>query len=119
QGRGRLRQPPLLHRWPGVQPRARGVGSLAERRAGHASHPSRRTSGGAVLAGVKRTLSVDLGAGLVLPTPVLIAAGCAGTGRELSGLIDLHRVGGLVSRTVTLEPQKGSPTPRVAECPAG
>ncbi len=68
---------------------------------------------------MKRTLSVDLGAGLVLPTPVLIAAGCAGTGRELSGLVDLHKVGGLVSRTVTLEPQKGSPTPRIAESPAG
>ena len=71
------------------------------------------------MAGVKRTLSVDLGAGLVLPTPVMIAAGCAGTGRELSGLVDLHKVGGVVSRTVTLEPQKGSPTPRIAESPAG
>jgi dihydroorotate dehydrogenase (NAD+) catalytic subunit len=71
------------------------------------------------VAGVKRTLAVDLGAGLVLPTPVMIAAGCAGTGRELSGLVDLHKVGGVVSRTVTLRPQKGSPTPRIAESPAG
>jgi dihydroorotate dehydrogenase (NAD+) catalytic subunit len=68
---------------------------------------------------VKRTLSVDLGAGLVLPTPVLVASGCAGTGRELSGLVDLRKVGGLVSRSITMEPRKGSPPPRIAETPSG
>jgi dihydroorotate dehydrogenase (NAD+) catalytic subunit len=68
---------------------------------------------------VKRTLSVDLGAGLVVPTPVLIAAGCAGTGRELSGLVDLRRVGGVVSRSITLEARKGTPPPRIAETPSG
>jgi dihydroorotate dehydrogenase (NAD+) catalytic subunit len=68
---------------------------------------------------VNRTLSVDLGAGLVLPTPVLIASGCAGTGRELSGLVDLRKVGGLVSRSITLEPRKGTPPPRIAETPSG
>jgi len=67
---------------------------------------------------VKRSLSVDLG-GLVVPTPVLIAAGCAGTGRELAGLVELRKVGGVVSRSVTLEPEKGAPTPRVAESPSG
>ena len=68
---------------------------------------------------MKRTLSVDLGAGLVLPTPVLIASGCAGTGRELTGLVDLKKVGGLVSRSITLEARKGSPPPRIAETPSG
>jgi dihydroorotate dehydrogenase (NAD+) catalytic subunit len=71
------------------------------------------------MAGAKRTLAVDLGAGLALPTPVLIAAGCAGTGRELSGLVDLRRVGGLVSRSISLEARKGSPPPRIAETPSG
>lgn len=71
------------------------------------------------MAGVKRTLSVDLGAGLVLPTPVMIASGCAGTGKELAGLVDLHKVGAVVSRSITLHPQRGSPTPRIAETPAG
>jgi dihydroorotate dehydrogenase (NAD+) catalytic subunit len=70
------------------------------------------------VAGVKRSLAVDLG-GVVLPTPVMIASGCAGTGRELSGLVELRKVGGVVSRTITLEPEKGSPTPRVAESPSG
>jgi dihydroorotate dehydrogenase (NAD+) catalytic subunit len=68
---------------------------------------------------VKRTLAVDLGAGLVLPTPVMVASGCAGTGRELGGLVDLRKVGGLVSRSITLEPRKGSPPPRIAETPSG
>lgn len=68
---------------------------------------------------VKRTLAVDLGAGLVVPTPVLVASGCAGTGRELAGLVDLRKVGGLVSRSITLEPRKGSPPPRIAETPSG
>lgn len=71
------------------------------------------------MAGLKRTIAVDLGAGLVLATPVMIAAGCAGTGRELTGLVDLHKVGAVVSRTITLLPRKGSPTPRVAETPSG
>ena len=70
------------------------------------------------MAGVKRTLSVDLG-GIVMPTPVMIAAGCAGTGSELSGLVDLRKVGAVVSRSVTLAPEKGSPTPRLAESASG
>jgi dihydroorotate dehydrogenase (NAD+) catalytic subunit len=68
---------------------------------------------------MKRTVAVDLGAGLVLPTPVLIASGCAGTGRELGGLVELRRVGGVVSRSITVEPRKGTPPPRIAETPAG
>jgi dihydroorotate dehydrogenase (NAD+) catalytic subunit len=64
------------------------------------------------------SLDVDLG-GIVLPTPVMIAAGCAGTGRELAGLIDLRRVGAIVSRTITVTERVGSDVPRVAESPAG
>jgi dihydroorotate dehydrogenase (NAD+) catalytic subunit len=71
------------------------------------------------MSGVMGTLSTDLGGGLVLPTPVMIASGCAGTGRELAGLVDLRKVGGLVSRSVTLEARKGSPPPRIAESPSG
>jgi len=68
---------------------------------------------------VKRTLAVDLGAGLVLPTPVIVASGCAGTGRELGGLVDLRKVGAVVSRSITLEPDRGTPTPRIAESASG
>jgi dihydroorotate dehydrogenase (NAD+) catalytic subunit len=54
-----------------------------------------------------------------MPTPVMVASGCAGTGRELSGLIDTRRVGGIVTRSITLRPRRGDPTPRIAESPAG
>ncbi len=70
------------------------------------------------MAGVKRSIAVDL-AGMSLPTPVMVAAGCAGTGRELAGLIDTRRVGAIVTRSITLRPRKGDPTPRIAESPAG
>jgi dihydroorotate dehydrogenase (NAD+) catalytic subunit len=65
-----------------------------------------------------RTLAVDLG-GIALPTPVMIAAGCAGTGRELAGLVDLRRVGGIVSRTITVGERQGAPVPRISESSAG
>jgi dihydroorotate dehydrogenase (NAD+) catalytic subunit len=68
---------------------------------------------------VTASLAVDLGAGLTLPTPVVVASGCAGTGRELGGLVDLRRVGGVVSRSITLEARKGAPPPRIAETPSG
>ena len=66
----------------------------------------------------KRSLAVDLG-GLLLTTPVLIASGCAGTGRELSGLVELRKVGGIVTRTITVEPRPGSAPPRIAETRSG
>ena len=67
---------------------------------------------------MRRTLAVDLG-GLMVPTPVVIAAGCGGTGRELAGLVDLRQVGAIVTRSVTIDPRPGSATPRIAESPAG
>jgi dihydroorotate dehydrogenase (NAD+) catalytic subunit len=70
------------------------------------------------VAGVKRTLAVDLG-GWELRTPVMIAAGCAGTGRELSGLVEGRRLGAIVSRSVTVRPRKGTPTPRIVESASG
>jgi dihydroorotate dehydrogenase (NAD+) catalytic subunit len=70
------------------------------------------------VAGVKRSLAVDLG-GWVLPTPVMIASGCAGTGRELVGLVDTRRIGAIVTRSITLRARKGDPTPRVAESASG
>ncbi len=70
------------------------------------------------MAGVKRSVAVDLG-GLLLTTPVMIAAGCSGTGREFAGLVDTRRVGAVVTRSITLRPRRGDPTPRIVETPAG
>ena len=67
---------------------------------------------------MKPTLATDL-AGIEMATPVLAAAGCLRSGKELHGLIDLHKIGGIVTTSVTAKPRSGSPTPRVVETPSG
>ncbi|MFO7398131.1 MAG: dihydroorotate dehydrogenase [Actinomycetales bacterium] len=54
-----------------------------------------------------------------LPNPVLTAAGCGGTGRELAHFYDLRRLGAFVTRSITVTPRAGRPTPRMAETPSG
>jgi dihydroorotate dehydrogenase (NAD+) catalytic subunit len=56
---------------------------------------------------------------LELPTPILTASGCAGTGRELAQFSDVARIGAVITKSVTLEPRAGNPTPRMAETPSG
>ncbi|HEU4513960.1 MAG TPA: hypothetical protein VFR87_12720 [Nocardioidaceae bacterium] len=56
---------------------------------------------------------------LTLANPVMVAAGCGGTGRELEPFVDLDGLGGFVTRSVTLDPRAGNPPPRAVETPAG
>ena len=63
-------------------------------------------------------LSIKLGR-VNLNNPVLVAAGTFGFGEEYAKLIDLSRLGGIITKTVTLEPREGNPPPRLAETPAG
>jgi len=51
--------------------------------------------------------------------PLLLAAGTAGFGRELDGVLDLERLGGLVTKAVSRKPRDGNAAPRVAEFPGG
>jgi dihydroorotate dehydrogenase (NAD+) catalytic subunit len=51
--------------------------------------------------------------------PLLLASGTAGFGLELDGVLELDRLGGLVTKAVSLEPRQGNPSPRVAEFPGG
>jgi len=51
--------------------------------------------------------------------PILLAAGTAGFGREVAGVIDLAALGGIVTKAVTPEPRRGHPGPRVAEFRGG
>ena len=57
--------------------------------------------------------------GISFQNPVLLASGTAGYGSELDGVMDLDRLGGLVTKAVSLEPRRGNPAPRVAEFPGG
>lgn len=63
-------------------------------------------------------LTVRLGSWEV-PNPVLAAAGCAGTGRELAAFCDLSRIGAITTKSVMIEPRAGNPMPRMAETPSG
>jgi dihydroorotate dehydrogenase (NAD+) catalytic subunit len=73
-------------------------------------------SRGAGPAGVE--LAVELG-GMRLRNPVLTASGTFGYGSEFAPFLDLRRLGGLVAKSLTLEPRRGNPPPRIAETPAG
>jgi dihydroorotate dehydrogenase (NAD+) catalytic subunit len=57
--------------------------------------------------------------GVRFQNPVLLASGTAGYGRELDGVMELDRLGGLVTKAVSLEPRVGNPPPRVAEFRGG
>ena len=65
-----------------------------------------------------RSLAVDLN-GVRFPTPVLAASGCFNSGKEMGALVDLNRLGGVVTKSLTLRPTKGLPVPRMAETPSG
>jgi dihydroorotate dehydrogenase (NAD+) catalytic subunit len=63
-------------------------------------------------------LAVDA-AGLHFQNPILLAAGTAAYGRELAGVVDLDRLGGIVTKAVSVEPRAGAAAPRVAEFAGG
>lgn len=56
-----------------------------------------------------------------IPGPVMVAAGCGGTGRELEPYAGPEGLAGLdfVTRSITLDPRTGGPGPRVVEVPGG
>ncbi|MBR8741937.1 dihydroorotate dehydrogenase [Nocardiopsis sp. MG754419] len=56
---------------------------------------------------------------LKLPNPVVTAAGCAGSGRELAQFFDVAEIGAVTTKSVMLEPRAGRPAPRMAETPSG
>ena len=58
-------------------------------------------------------------AGLNLPNPILVAAGCGGTGKELGQYGALVDLGGFVTRSITVSARPGGRAPRIAESPSG
>src|SRR5580704_17645798 len=63
-------------------------------------------------------LSVELGR-LRLANPILVASGTFGYAREMAGVLDLSRLGGIMPTTVTRRPRAGNPPPRTVETPSG
>ncbi len=58
-------------------------------------------------------------AGIDFQNPVLLAAGTAAYGRELSSVINLDALGGLITKAVSVERRHGARAPRVAEFEGG
>lgn len=56
---------------------------------------------------------------LTFRNPLLSASGTFGHGLEMATFVPPSALGGLVSKTVTLEPRAGNPQPRICETEAG
>src|SRR5215468_12194614 len=63
-------------------------------------------------------LSVTLGR-LTLKNPVLVASGTFGYARDMEGVVDFAKLGGIIPKTVTRRPRIGNAPPRTVETPSG
>lgn len=63
-------------------------------------------------------LQIEL-AGLIFKNPVLLASGTVGYGYEISNFLDLNQVGGIVTKSISLNPRKGNPPQRIVETASG
>src|ERR1041384_7687860 len=63
-------------------------------------------------------LTVTLGR-LRLQNPILVASGTFGYAREMAGIVDFARLGGIIPKTVTRAPRIGNRPPRTIETASG
>ncbi len=63
-------------------------------------------------------LAVTLGR-LQFRNPILVASGTFGYAREMAGLVDFSKLGGIIPKTVTQQPRAGNLPPRTVETPSG
>ncbi len=66
----------------------------------------------------KPNLSVRIGR-IRLKNPVMAASGTFGYGKEYKDLIDLKKLGAIVTKSLTLKPSRGNPSPRICETSSG
>lgn len=67
---------------------------------------------------IKADLNVSIGS-LTLKNPVMTASGTFGYAREFEKYVNLHRLGGVVVKGISLEPRAGNPPPRIVETSCG
>ena len=58
-------------------------------------------------------------AGVILKNPVMTASGTFGSGMEYGEMVDLNKLGAVVTKGVSSVPWPGNPTPRVTEVYGG
>jgi dihydroorotate dehydrogenase (NAD+) catalytic subunit len=56
---------------------------------------------------------------MTLNNPVMTASGTFGYGSEFAGLIDLNRLGAIITKGLSLDPAPGNPPPRIVETASG
>lgn len=64
------------------------------------------------------SLKTSLGK-IIIQNPVLCASGCYGHAYEVKNYTDLSRIGAVTLKTVTKDPKKGNPPPRINEIYGG
>lgn len=63
-------------------------------------------------------LSVRVGE-ITLQNPIMVASGTFGYGEEYHRLFDVNQLGAIVTKSISLKPRPGNPTPRIYETPSG
>ncbi len=66
----------------------------------------------------KADLRVSIGS-LQLKNPVMTASGTFGYAKEFEPYVNLHRLGAVVVKGISLEPRAGNPSPRIVETACG
>jgi dihydroorotate dehydrogenase (NAD+) catalytic subunit len=56
---------------------------------------------------------------ITFENPVLVASGTFGYGDECGDIVELNRLGGIVTKSLSLKPRDGNPPPRIAETAGG
>ena len=51
--------------------------------------------------------------------PIFVASGTFGYGTENPELVDVSKIGAIVTKSITLHPREGNPPPRIVETPSG
>ena len=67
-----------------------------------------------VLANLKITMGSE-----VFQNPIWVASGTFGYGTEAPELVDVNRLGAIVTQSITRTPREGNPPPRSVETPSG
>jgi dihydroorotate dehydrogenase (NAD+) catalytic subunit len=104
---------PTAAKRPASPSPSRGATVLADRPSTGRANPPAPVSAASV------DLSVDLGRGLILPNPILVASGTFGYGVEYGDVVEVERLGGICCKGTTLKPRIGNAPPRVTETPGG
>ncbi|MGA2090941.1 MAG: dihydroorotate dehydrogenase [Endomicrobiales bacterium] len=67
---------------------------------------------------MKTSLATRIGT-LRLTNPVMLASGTFGYGDEITDLVNVGKVGAIITKTITLQPCQGNPAPRICEVTGG